>query len=68
MILSRLNVVPESTLMVGGSLESDIQGAHAVGMNAAWVNRFGKVSDGSSIPDLVVSDLEELRKALQPGA
>jgi FMN phosphatase YigB (HAD superfamily) len=65
MLLSRLNTAPESALMVGDSLKSDIQGAHAVGMKAAWVNRPGKVPDDSIIPDFVVSDLEELSIVLQ---
>jgi putative hydrolase of the HAD superfamily len=66
MLLSRLNVAPESALMVGDSLKSDIQGAHAVGMKAAWVNRSGKAPDSSIIPDFVVNDLDELGVALNP--
>ena len=65
LLLSRLKVAPKSALMVGDSLDSDIQGAHAVGMKTAWVNRSGQVTDGSNIPDLVVRDLDELNIILQ---
>ena len=35
---------------IGDSLSSDIKGASALGINAIWINRFGKV-----IPDKVMS-------------
>jgi len=65
MLLSRLKVAPESALMIGDSLESDIQGAHAVGMKAAWVNRLGQISGSYNFPDIEVNNLDELNTWLQ---
>jgi len=67
LLLSRLKVAPKSALMVGDSLDSDIQGAHAVGMKTAWVNRSGQASNGSNVPDLVVCDLNELMDVVAQG-
>lgn len=63
--LSQLNVEPESALMVGDSLKSDIQGAQAVGMKTAWINRSRMVADIPIVPDLMVNNLDELREALE---
>ena len=63
-MLSGLQVAPEETLMIGDTLISDIQGAQAVGMKAAWVNRAGHTRSDDIIPDLEVSSLDELRQAL----
>jgi putative hydrolase of the HAD superfamily len=60
LVLSRLGVTSESTVYVGDSLESDILGANAIGMKTVWVNRRRLPRDESVVPDLEVSDLEQL--------
>jgi len=53
--------------MIGNNLTTDIKGAQAVGMKAAWINRSGKPLDDSVQPDFVVSNLSEVTKALKSG-
>jgi putative hydrolase of the HAD superfamily len=60
MILTRLNAGPETSLMIGNSLITDVQGAQGAGMRAAWLNRSGKARDDSIIPDWELSGLNEL--------
>ena len=46
---------------VGDSLHSDIGGAHAAGLKAAWVNRTCRISDiGTGQPDFTWNDLRPL--------
>jgi FMN phosphatase YigB (HAD superfamily) len=63
-ILSRLGVAARDAVMIGNSLESDIQGAQAVGMKAIWLNRTGLPRDGAVVPDAEVRSLAELRRIL----
>lgn len=65
LILSRLSVRPERAMMIGNSLKSDIKGAQAIGMKAAWLNRNGMSRDNSIVPDLEAPNLRELRMALK---
>ena len=65
LILSRLVVRPEQAMMIGNSLKSDIKGAQAIGMKAAWLNRNGMSRDESTVPDLEAPNLRELRMALK---
>ena len=60
LVLSRLGAEPQSTVYVGDSLESDILGANAIGINTVWVNRHGLSRDESIVPDLEVSNLRQL--------
>jgi len=64
-MLSLLNVAPESALMVGDSLKSDVAGARAIGMQAVWLNRMDESPDEAFTPELVVKDLYELRRLLE---
>jgi putative hydrolase of the HAD superfamily len=57
--LKRLNTVKESTVMIGDSLEKDIQGAHDFGLKTIWVNRKG-ITDEFTTSDYEVSDLSQL--------
>lgn len=66
-VLSRLGATPDTALMIGNNLTTDIKGAQAVGMKAAWINRSGKPLDDSVQPDFVVSNLSEVTKALKSG-
>ena len=60
LVLSRLGARQESTWNIGDSLERDIFGAKAVGLKAVWVNRHGLSRDESIVPDIEVSNLEQL--------
>lgn len=51
---------PSRVLHVGDSIVSDVQGANRCGLAVAWINRTGKVLEGSAEPDHVVTDLREL--------
>lgn len=66
MILIRLKANPETSLMVGNSLTSDIQGAQSIGMRTVWINRSGKSRDDSVVPDWEISNLDELYAILDP--
>jgi putative hydrolase of the HAD superfamily len=60
MILTRLKANPKTSLMIGNSLTSDVQGARSIGMQAVWINRPGKSRDDSIIPDWEITSLDEL--------
>jgi putative hydrolase of the HAD superfamily len=58
--LSRLEAKPEYTWNIGDSLERDILGAKPLGVRTVWVNRHGISRDESIVPDLEVSNLDQL--------
>lgn len=70
--LVAMKVRPERVVHIGDSLHSDIAGANAAGIASVWVRRENRIHDiGTAKPDLTVSDLSELRTALNgaiPGA
>jgi putative hydrolase of the HAD superfamily len=51
-ILELLDVRAEEALMVGDTLEDDVEGATAVGMRAVLVDRDGRYPERESLPDL----------------
>jgi len=51
-MLELLDVVPGEALMVGDTVEDDVEGATAVGMRAVLVDREGRYGEHDSIPDL----------------
>ena len=56
-----LGVRPEECLMVGDNAETDIAGAKAAGMRAAWFNREGwPLPEGCPEPDYVIADLRQI--------
>jgi putative hydrolase of the HAD superfamily len=59
-LLTRLGATTESVLMIGNSLNSDIQGAQGAGIRAVWLNRSGQYHDIGIIPDWEISSLDEL--------
>ena len=63
-MLSRFDVKPDSVLVVGDSLKSDVQGAHEVGMKAIWVNRSEEAPDDSIVPDFTVNCLDQLNEII----
>jgi len=66
-MISRLRVSLDAALMIGDSLHSDVMGAQAIGMKAAWINRLGRPRVESITPDFEVSNLVELQRILQDG-
>ena len=61
--LSLLGARPDQAVMVGDTLERDIAGAHAAGVRAIWINRFGLPRPADD--DVVeISGLNELAAAL----
>lgn len=57
---SRLGLAPEDILFVGDHLQNDVEGAQAVGMRAAWLNRDGEENSNGIRPEYVLSDLTGL--------
>lgn len=52
---------PERVIHIGDSLHSDVGGAHAAGLKAAWVCREDRISDiGNEQPDLTWTDLRPM--------
>jgi putative hydrolase of the HAD superfamily len=51
-ILELLDVVPAEALMVGDTIEDDIEGARAVGMRAVLLDREGRYGDVEKLDDL----------------
>ncbi len=60
MILDRLKASAKTSLMIGNSLTSDIQGAQSAGMQTVWINRSSKFRDDNVVPDWEISSLDEL--------
>jgi len=63
-MLEALGAPPERTLMVGNSLESDVQGAKNAGITAVWLNRTGEPRDDEITPDREIHGLDELTEWL----
>ena len=59
-LLDRLGVMPEEAVMVGDTIEDDIDGARAVGMRAVLLDREGRYPEIEGRLD----DLRELPAAL----
>lgn len=51
-MLELLDVAPGEAVMVGDTIEDDIEGAHAVGMEAVLVDREGRFPDRERLDDL----------------
>ena len=58
--LDSLGATPDTTVMVGNSLKSDIAAAQAVGLKAIWINRSASTHDGEIKPDAEITSLSEL--------
>lgn len=56
---------PESTVIVGDSLTSDILGGRNAGITTIWFNPRGKVCRGDIVPDFEISSLSELPALLE---
>ena len=59
--LRRTGVEPNGTLFVGDRIDIDVAGAHAVGMDAAWINPGHEaLPEGVAPPSYEIRDLAEL--------
>ncbi|MEW6549458.1 MAG: YjjG family noncanonical pyrimidine nucleotidase [Spirochaetota bacterium] len=63
-VLGPLAADPRDLIMVGDSLESDIAGAAAFGMDSCWVNLKGQPLGKGILPTYEVRSLEALREIL----
>jgi HAD superfamily hydrolase (TIGR01549 family) len=52
-VLDELGVAPEAAVMVGDSLEDDVEGARALGMRAYLVDRDGRAEVEDALPTLL---------------
>lgn len=64
--LASLGARPETTVMIGNSLKSDVAAAQALGMRAIWLNRAGADPGGDVRPDAEIADLSELPSVIDP--
>ena len=63
--LDELNISADRVLHVGDSLHSDIAGASAMGISAAWICRNDRIHDvGDVQPWRTIQSLTELHKLL----
>ncbi|MGP0630426.1 HAD family hydrolase [Nitrospina sp. 32_T5] len=60
--IDRLGLSPERILFVGDNPVADITGAHAVGMQTAWINRDREPVPPGLKPDHVLSTLHDVPK------
>lgn len=60
-VLKKMRIAPRDALMVGDSLEVDINPAKAAGIKAILVDREGKIDDNSIVK---IASLKELKKFL----
>jgi putative hydrolase of the HAD superfamily len=66
--LAHAGCVPHESLHVGDDPRLDVEAARACGLATVWVNRDGRSWPEDLVPpDLVVSDLTELLRWLDPG-
>jgi 4-nitrophenyl phosphatase len=69
MALKRFNATPETTLMVGDRLNTDILGANRLGITTALVltgvNSREDAANGKIKPDLIYDDITGLLQALK---
>lgn len=63
--LRELDVRPEDAVMVGDTLDTDIVGAHAVGMKSVWLNRRKIADPRSELADATVSDLDQAAQVME---
>jgi 2-haloalkanoic acid dehalogenase type II len=55
-----LGVAPHDTLFVGDDPVLDVQAAQRAGMEAVWINRFGRTLPEGIVPDAICATLHEL--------
>lgn len=63
-LLSRINLKSNEIVMIGDSLEKDIQGAKNANIKAIWYNPNNKKNDTNIIPYSQITDLIQLKEIL----
>ena len=63
--LKRLDTKPSEVLMIGNSLNSDIQGGNIAGITTVWLNRDKKKNETDIIPDFEIGSLYEINDILE---
>ena len=63
-VLKSLGAQPAEAVMVGNSLERDIVGAQRAGIQGIWLNRSAENYNGEIIPDVEITNLNELYSVL----
>ena len=63
--LKRLGTKPSEVLMIGNSLNSDIQGGNIARITTVWLNRDKKKNETDIIPDFEISSLYEIKDILE---
>jgi len=66
-VLNKMELLPNEAIMVGDSLERDIEGAEAIGMQAVLISkkrRLLKNSTQYSKPTYVINDIRDIMKIL----
>lgn len=63
-LLNKLNLKSNQVIMIGDSLEKDIQGAKNANIKTIWYNPNKKVNDTQIIPNYQITDLLELKEVL----
>lgn len=65
--LRRFSIGPTAVVMIGDSLERDVQGAHNAGIRGVWINRAGINTENQDIvPDHEIKSLNELLDTQKP--
>jgi len=60
--LSLVGVEPADAVMIGDTVERDIDGALALGLRAVWINRFGRARPREDLVE--IGGLDELAALL----
>lgn len=64
LLLNKAELKPEQVLMVGDSLDKDVQGSHNAGIRAIWFNRDDLKNDTKVIPEYEIKSLLEIKKLM----
>ncbi|MBR6643946.1 MAG: YjjG family noncanonical pyrimidine nucleotidase [Lachnospiraceae bacterium] len=63
-LLKRVNLTSKEVIMVGDSLDKDVQGAHNAGIRAVWFNQDECINDSGIVPEYEIRSLLELENLL----
>lgn len=63
--LNALGVSAAETVLVGDTLDADIEGAKAVGMKAVYIKRREEKPVETAVPDATITSLTEVPRLLQ---
>lgn len=58
--IEKIGVLPQETIMIGDSLESDIKPALQLGMKTIWLNKDKIKNDSNIIPNLTICKISEI--------